>query len=943
MNSSPSPFDILRQERQQEYGPIDNQPSEEKISPFEVLRRERENTPPSPSPENQVQDYSKFQGEDSVGRAASRAVKYVASLPGAVADTVNSFANLPIKGVNAIAETEIPEFSTENAKNIDQFLDSITKGYTTTPENEKWIREGAKLALETYLFGGASSLIKNTGTAANTAKNALSFVGSTNPGTVAAAGGFGAGSELAHEAGSGALGSLAGGIAGAALTGLPGAAVKSVKKSLNPSQSLAELGANSKYVDINEKALNAAKEFDTELPLFLASDSKAITVARDYLKENPFFSDSFRKAAKESNESFAKGFQKTSDDYLNKGMKDAAGVVENEVISVENLQSFINDTLSKNRFKSLSGRENKAYKASEEIIAKITRNNTENASKEVQEILWPLDAVTPSPQEASQIGKEFFAAEKAAIKSQKNQRYQDVKESLTPETKGIPEKTINLIKEVQKGFKSLSYDDSEKFIIQEMTNFLKKTGALKETPDIQKLLGQNYKDLNSEFINKNMETILKALNIEKPSLKNITVEELIGTRRSYASKIKHNYEIEGAKSFMNRFIKSVEDDIADITARTNPEVYNKFKDADQYFKENVVDRVRSPIGKGILNEKTSKNAYDYLNKVEDVKKLEKVFGNSEKAQEILLDLKTAKTKEVFLDKVFTPSGDLNIKAYEKFFSQKSSNQDLLKELVGKERFDALKDLANNYSKKNQGLSTEEIGSYRRELLNAMDSKNLDKESKNIFEGLLKSSNNDLRTHYKGDKVKYKNYLTEERNRNLTDKQEKFRDFFGSKANSFVDNTQVGNEVKYKKFSQIINDPENAKYLESITDKGTYNKLKTLSEWAEGIAQSHSDVTNSSKSTTGGTFAKQFKELIGLPTVFALGGLESGAIYTASKAAILTSQNIATKVLTDKKYLNYMMNFKNSPTLANAKKAEDYFYKKVGIPLSDFLKNLQEKN
>ena len=470
-------------------------------------------------------------------------------------------------------------------------------------------------------------------------------------------------------------------------------------------------------------------------------------------------------------------------------------------------------------------------------------------------------------------------------------------------------------------FKSWSFDTGEVFVVKEITKFLDRIGALKKDEAIQKILDTDLRGIPQSLIDANMHKIVEAIDIPQNQLKDITAEELFHTRRSLTNKIKGDKELTGAKTFIASFVNAIEQDMHNISQNTNSKAYEKIKEADKFYKDNVVDRIRTPMAQELLKSQLPKEAYTYMNTESGIMELQKLLGNGAAANEALGYLKNTKAKEIFLDRVMT-DGRVNNKKFKDFFEKKDSNQGLLKALIGEQKFNDLKKVAQT----EYGISLQEIGVIRTDAIRALNSADISDKSKKINQQILDETRKDLREAFKGKPEEYKNFLITEKNAVLNEKQEKFKAFFANSTDS------KGN-VSYESFANKVLDPKNQDYLKRITDEATFEKLTQLAKWAKGIKK---DIMKGGDTSASQLVNHFFKYGYAYP-VYAF--YKSDPITSvASLAGIFTAQTLAgafSRALTDPKFVNLSINYKNNPSASIASKIAQQFEIATGMSLKTF--------
>ncbi|UXM65484.1 hypothetical protein [Megaira polyxenophila phage MAnkyphage_25.80] len=236
--------------------------------------------------------------EPSIGqRIASGAKAVVAGVAGAIPDTLSLAYNLPAMAQNAqvaagnyqanpyafdFAPAEeitspVPLIPSATEA-IDQGIDTATGGYTTTPEDQKYINEGLKTGAS-FLTGGGLAKTAQGGVA-----KLGSMIGNTSPLQAAGAAAMGGTTSYLADQGAGAGEALGGGLAAnLAVNAAPSLAKGAGGLAGHAALSALGLGKNK----LNLEAAKAAQGLDIALPKAAASEGKIIALADQFLSKAP--------------------------------------------------------------------------------------------------------------------------------------------------------------------------------------------------------------------------------------------------------------------------------------------------------------------------------------------------------------------------------------------------------------------------------------------------------------------------------------------------------------------------------------------------------------------------------------------------------------------------------------------------------------------------------
>lgn len=269
----------------------------------------------------------KVTSEPSIGqRIASGAKAVAAGVSGAIPDTLSLAYNLPAMAQNAqvaagnyqanpyafdfapaeemTAPVPLIPSATEA---IDQGIDTATGGYTTTPEDQKYINEGLKTGAS-FLTGGGLAKTASGGLA-----KLGNMIGNTSPLQAAGAAAMGGTTSYLADQGSGTGEALGGGLAAnLAVNAAPSLAKGAGSLAGRAAFSAVGLGKNK----LNLEAAKAAQVLDIALPKAAASEGKAIALADQFLSKTPVASGVMGKRYSEMANKVMKELDKAYDSAL---------------------------------------------------------------------------------------------------------------------------------------------------------------------------------------------------------------------------------------------------------------------------------------------------------------------------------------------------------------------------------------------------------------------------------------------------------------------------------------------------------------------------------------------------------------------------------------------------------------------------------------------------
>lgn len=220
-------------------------------------------------------------------------------------DVLNAAARFNPDMPNVPYDVELPLIPSATEA-LDRGLDSITDGYTRTPEGQKWLNEGVK-------FG--ASLAAPGGLAAKTGLKGLGALGTLRPAGLAGAFAAGATGEKLRDEGAGAGASFGGSLAAGLGTELLGGGIKNLGKGATK---LAGFGKR----NLNLDAIESAQRLNIDVPHPAFTSGKAANLATQVIGKAPILGDKlkdkFTQASKEYKHAFENlledvGPQKTED------------------------------------------------------------------------------------------------------------------------------------------------------------------------------------------------------------------------------------------------------------------------------------------------------------------------------------------------------------------------------------------------------------------------------------------------------------------------------------------------------------------------------------------------------------------------------------------------------------------------------------------------------
>lgn len=280
----------------------------------------------------------------SIGnRIASGAKAIVSGVAGTIPDTLSMAYNLPAMAINTrtrynqslpeqekelyqdlltydpkyaqfLNTSEVPTIPS-STETIDRGIDTATGGYTTTPEDQKYINESLKTG-SSFLTGGGIAK-----TAQGGVSKLGSMIGNTSPLQAAGAAAMGGTTSYLADQGASTGEALGGGLAANLAVNASPSLAKGVG-GLTGRAAFSAVGLGKKQ--LNLEAAKAAQGLDIALPKAAASEGKAIALADQFLSKTPVASGVMGKRYSEMANKVMKELDKAYDSALPKA--ELAGV-----------------------------------------------------------------------------------------------------------------------------------------------------------------------------------------------------------------------------------------------------------------------------------------------------------------------------------------------------------------------------------------------------------------------------------------------------------------------------------------------------------------------------------------------------------------------------------------------------------------------------------------
>lgn len=294
-----------------------------------------------------------------------------------------------------------------------------------------------------------------------------------------------------------------------------------------------------------------------------------------------------------------------------------------------------------------------------------------------------LGELNLKPHEASLEYKNFLKQDEKVFKSAADKLYENARKSLKHGEEVSPINTLKSLQSqpVKELLETVSPSSGQKKVIERIKEI--KDNLIPGSQDLPKGFVEKYGE-NEKF----MQAALKGLKNKKTT----DVSKLTNLRSSLMQTLQYDPEVRGAEAFLSRIVRDLDKDINSVK---NTDFLNKYRQANQFFKNNIANRFREDIAKSVMTGKSPQDAFNLMNSVENIKLFEKITGADPKGREIFNALKKAKAKQMLEGAI---QGDLETghvrgEALSNMFKKGEKRQELLESLLGKQQYNNLSEIA----------------------------------------------------------------------------------------------------------------------------------------------------------------------------------------------------------------------------------------------------------
>lgn len=286
------------------------------------------------------------------------------------------------------------------------------------------------------------------------------------------------------------------------------------------------------------------------------------------------------------------------------------------------------------------------------------------------------------PNEASAEYRNFLKTEEKQVKAQSDKLYDIARKSLKDTDGVMPSHTLKSLNSepVKELLDTISPSSAQKKVIERIKEIQEGLSSSNELP---KSFLQRYEG-NSKFKD--------AVAAKFKGSDTTDVGKLISLRSSLMQTLKYDHDIRGAEGFLSRIVKDLDKDISSVK---NPEFLAKYRGANAFFKQNIADRFRESLAKGVMSNKAPQEAFNLMNSVDNVNLLGKIAGETPQGKDIFNSLKKAKAKQMLESAIQGDfdNGSIRGNALSKIFQKGEKRQELLEALLGKKEYNNLAEIA----------------------------------------------------------------------------------------------------------------------------------------------------------------------------------------------------------------------------------------------------------
>ena len=307
----------------------------------------------------------------------------------------------------------------------------------------------------------------------------------------------------------------------------------------------------------------------------------------------------------------------------------------------------------------------------------VLKNADEQMFNSVKNAIDTLGDSKLLPNEASSEYRNFLKQDELRFKAEANQLYDEARDLLKTTESITPKNTIESLQSepVKDLLNKLSPSDAEKKVINRIKEI---SGKLLGEAELPKSVVEDTQRI------KGAAEAYKKVTQKEPQ---VSVKDLIDLRSSLMNTLDYDTEVRGVEAYLSRLVGDLS---KDIEGYSNKAFVAKWKEANQFFKQNIADRFRTDIARSLMTGEVPTEAFSKMNSVDNIKQLKKIAGESEKGQEVFNALSKAKLREIFSNAF--ADGSLQTGNFYKLFDKKEKTRELIKELIGSTEYKNLEEI-----------------------------------------------------------------------------------------------------------------------------------------------------------------------------------------------------------------------------------------------------------
>jgi hypothetical protein len=331
---------------------------------------------------------------------------------------------------------------------------------------------------------------------------------------------------------------------------------------------------------------------------------------------------------------------------------------------------------------------NNVYKSifTNKVYKKVGEEANNAMMKQVKGSIDKLGSIGVQPKTASDNFSTYLKNEKEAAQEKVSELYNNSKSLLKPDDVVIPANTNTSLDFINNELSKSPYlSDASKKVLNIVNNTAHNMGLINN--QAFKINNQSI-DLG-KFGGEQAKSLLASLKSTKPQ----NVEKLIALRSNLMETLNYSPEVKGRKGLLKGLVSSIDKDIDTVN---NKEFLDSWRGANKFKKDVEVGLYQSDMANSLLSGKAPREAFNQMDTIQGIRDIEKIANETSKGRELFHDLKAAKAREILGSAIqgSLETGDLKHGQFAKIFTPgNETQQELLKELIGKEEFKKLSEIA----------------------------------------------------------------------------------------------------------------------------------------------------------------------------------------------------------------------------------------------------------